>query len=332
MVSRHSSSLTASVGRRATRPAAFTRMSTCPKLSKTRSRSTSTERRSLTSVTTARLWRPARSMCSQASWTSASRRPVATTSAPASARPSAIARPRPEVPPMTTATRPLRSSDLSIEPLTVHRHVGEFKTFHVLNDIGLGGRLHGAALEPDVANFRVGKAADVERAFHLPAGHVADVDIAHHGMLGAIAAFFVVEVDLQHGMRDLADFQIPKVHVLNGAAAHGIGLEAQRLVEVRAIQVTVLRKHVADAARHFTADGERAMAVFHGAVADDDVFTGHRHAPAIPVAAGFDRDAIVARIEDGILDQNVAAGIWVAAVVIRAVARDLHVPHRHVGA
>src|SRR5262252_10486868 len=38
-----------------------------------------------------------------------SRRPVATTSAPPSASPRAILLPSPEVPPTTTATRPLRS-------------------------------------------------------------------------------------------------------------------------------------------------------------------------------------------------------------------------------
>ena len=50
--------------------------------------------------------RPRRSISDATSSTSARRRAVATTSAPASARPSAIARPMPLVPPDTTATSP----------------------------------------------------------------------------------------------------------------------------------------------------------------------------------------------------------------------------------
>src|SRR6266542_3015935 len=53
--------------------------------------------------------RPRASMSAATASTSAARRAVATTSAPASARPSARTRPIPLVPPTTTATRPSRS-------------------------------------------------------------------------------------------------------------------------------------------------------------------------------------------------------------------------------
>jgi hypothetical protein len=54
--------------------------------------------------------RPRCSIAADTSSTASGRRPVATTFAPASARPSASARPMPVVPPTTTAVRPLRSN------------------------------------------------------------------------------------------------------------------------------------------------------------------------------------------------------------------------------
>ena len=46
-------------------------------------------------------------------------------------------------------------------------------------------------------------------------------------------------------------------------------------------------------------------------------------APAIGVAAGLDRDAVVAGVEDAVLDEHVAAGFGIAAVVVGAVRVDL---------
>src|SRR5579862_4980705 len=63
-----------------------------------------------TSVVTARDFRPRARISPAADCTSISRRPVGATSAPARARARASIRPIPEVPPMTTAVRPLRSN------------------------------------------------------------------------------------------------------------------------------------------------------------------------------------------------------------------------------
>ena len=105
----HSSSETSRLGVRLVRPAAFSRMSTLPKACRTASRSFSRDTRSVTSEGTRRLRRPLASTALAVSSTTSARREVATTSAPASARPMAMARPRPEVPPRTTATLPARS-------------------------------------------------------------------------------------------------------------------------------------------------------------------------------------------------------------------------------
>src|SRR6516225_4174617 len=234
-MSRHSVSLTSTVGLRAIRPAAFTRISTRPRCSSTRWRRASTECRSTTSTGTARLRRPAFSTCAQASRTSPSRRPLGTTSAPASARPSAIAWPRPEVPPMTTATRPVRSSELSIDPFTVLVHIVECQTFHVLDHVRLLHMIEGAAVQPDVQDLGIRKSTDVQRAFCLATGDVSNIDVPDQGEFMSLGALFIMKVDLEHGMGDLADLDVSEIDVFDGAAAHGVGLKAKRLVEIRAV-------------------------------------------------------------------------------------------------
>src|SRR5215213_9949714 len=109
MIEAHSSSDTSAVGARAVRPAALTRMSTAPKRSSTASRRASTDARTPTSAVCAKALPPPFSISSQTSRTSPPRRPAGTVLAPARASPTAIARPRPEVPPTTTATRPVKS-------------------------------------------------------------------------------------------------------------------------------------------------------------------------------------------------------------------------------
>ena len=49
--------------------------------------------------------------------------------------------------------------------------------------------------------------------------------------------------------------------------------------------------------------------------------------PAVAVAARFDRDAVVAGVEETIFDQDVAGGFGVAAIVVGAVGGDLHAAH-----
>jgi hypothetical protein len=97
------------VGPRFIRPAEFARISTLPSVPSTVERRCSSEVRSLTSTAKERLRQPTASIAAGIVFTWASRRPVATTSAPACANPMAMARPMPDVPPTTTAVLPFRS-------------------------------------------------------------------------------------------------------------------------------------------------------------------------------------------------------------------------------
>ncbi len=64
------------------------------------------------------------------------------------------------------------------------------------------------------------------------------------------------------------------------------------------------------------------MAVLHAAAADDHVLGRLLQPPPLGVAARLDGDAVVAGVEDAVLDQHVAAGFRVTAVVVRAAAVD----------
>src|SRR5690242_4236289 len=86
-------------------------MSTLPNSFNVLSSNDCNEARALTSDVQRRVLHPFDSIDLAASSTCSTRRDVATTSAPASASPLAIARPIPEVPPITTATFPLRSNN-----------------------------------------------------------------------------------------------------------------------------------------------------------------------------------------------------------------------------
>ena len=110
-------------------------------------------------------------------------------------------------------------------------------------------------------------------------------------------------------------------------AAHGVALEAERAVEVGAVHGAIFDEDVAAAAGDFATDDHAAVAVFHGAAAHDDVFRGHVDAAAVAVAAGFDRDAIVAGVEDAVFDEDVAARFRITSVVVGAVGIDRETAH-----
>src|SRR6267154_2076445 len=106
----HSASETSSVGVRLVMPAQFTSICTPPNAEQVALRSSLREDSSVTSQEISIERRPNALISCVAERASSGRRPVATTSAPAVARPFASARPMPLVPPITTAILLLRSS------------------------------------------------------------------------------------------------------------------------------------------------------------------------------------------------------------------------------
>src|ERR1700680_1406033 len=109
------------VGARWLNPAALTRISTFPSVWTEACSTLANDPRSATSQLTRSDRRPRDSISSAIRFTSSRRRELGTTSAPASANPRARVRPIPELPPITTATLPLRSSFLY--PMVVQERI-----------------------------------------------------------------------------------------------------------------------------------------------------------------------------------------------------------------
>ena len=156
--------------------------------------------------------------------------------------------------------------------------------------------------------------------------------IASHRLIGASGTFLIEEIDLQYRVLYLANLDMAHENVLQYAAADGVGFQAQGAHQVGAAHFAVFHEHVAAAAGNFAADGGAGVAVPHGAIANDEVHRGNAHPAAVVVAAGFDCDAVIAGVEQALLDQHVPAAFGVAAVVIGAVGRDVDPPYGDIGA
>ena len=119
----HSLSGNDTVGARLIMPAQLTRMSTCLNRSSQAASSACKDCASSTSLGCRSVWRPAASISAAVLSTCSGRRAEATTSAPAWARPRLIARPMPEVPPMTTAVFPVRSKSEDVVAKVLSRNL-----------------------------------------------------------------------------------------------------------------------------------------------------------------------------------------------------------------
>src|SRR5579883_2213170 len=153
------------------------------------------------------------------------------------------------------------------------------------------------------------------------------MNVPNDGLVRSLLALFVIEIDLDRVGRHFADGNALEPDIFERPAAHGVVLQAQGALQVRAAHLAVADKDIADATRDLAADRYAAVAVLHRAVADDQVFARDVDPPPVRIAAALDRDAIVARVERAALDQNVAAGFGIAAVVVGTVAVDLHIAH-----
>src|SRR5205823_2641853 len=125
---------------------------------------------------------------------------------------------------------------------------------------------------------------------------------------------------------------VAQVDVLDVAAARRVGLEAHRHFEVGTVEAAMLGEDVADATGGFAAHRHAAVTGFEVAILYHDVLAGNVDAPAIFIAAGFHRDAIVAVAEGTILDEHVGAGIGIATVGVRALRDDGDAADGDVGA
>src|ERR1017187_1022425 len=150
-------------------------------------------------------------------------------------------------------------------------------------------------------------------------GAIADVNVSHFGRVLTVtragAGVSQRHVDAEPGRLNLAvaDENIPDV-----AAAGGVGLETKSVVQVGTVEGAILRENILNASRRFAAATHAAVAGLEMTVLDDEIAAGDVDTMAVPVAAGFDGNAIVAVAEVAILDEHVGAGIRIATVGVRA--------------
>ena len=111
-------------------------------------------------------------------------------------------------------------------------------------------------------------------------------------------------------------------------AAHGVALDAQRAIELRAV-------HPALSANTLRAPPEISLPMttppwpsFIAQLRIDDVLHRDVHPPPVLVASRLERDAVIAGVEGAALDQHVLARLRVAAVVVGPVRGDRHVADR----
>src|SRR3954453_10898885 len=159
---------------------------------------------------------------------------------------------------------------------------------------------------------------------------VAKLDVAYHRSQRADVTLAAVEVALDDFFRDVADRHIAKVDVLDVPTADRVRLEVQR--EVRTVDAAVADVHVADAAGQVRAECDRAVLHPQHAVLDQHVLGRDVDAKTVRLAAGLERDAVVAGVDHAAADQNGSARLEVDAIVVRALRIDHDVPDRHVAA
>ena len=191
-----------------------------------------------------------------------------------------------------------------------------------------------AVADVDVVDVADGVEGDDERAvLRLAAGDVLDIDVAHGRVVAAAAdlVVLVVEVDLHHGLGALAHLDIAHVDIFDDTATAGVGFDAEHAVEVWRVHHAVVRVDVLAATRDFRADDDTAVAVLHLTVADDDVLRRHVTLAAVAVASALDGDAVVAGVEEAVLDQYAVAALRVAAITVGAVVDHLDTADGDVG-
>ena len=171
--------------------------------------------------------------------------------------------------------------------------------------------------------------------FRLLAGHVLHRHVTNGGVESATAhlARLVVGVDFQYSLLALSYGDVAHVDVLDDATATGVGLDAQHTVQRGRVHLAVLDIHILTATADFRSDDHATVSVLHLTATDDNILRGGASELALAtlatvvVTARFDGDAVVARVEETVLNQHSVARLWVAAVAVGTVVDDVHASH-----
>src|SRR5262245_52231859 len=105
-----------------------------------------------------------------------------------------------------------------------------------------------AVLQVNVCDWRLLESTKVQGVLALPHFQIANADGSSDRCEAALVALLVIEVDRNRRVGDLTDLHIPHVDLLDQTAAHGVVLKPEHTIQVWAVHVTVLGKHIPDTA------------------------------------------------------------------------------------
>ena len=189
-----------------------------------------------------------------------------------------------------------------------------------------------------ISQLRVFVAHNHDAVLRLLAGDVLHGDVAYGGIESTTAnlAWLVVSIDFQHRLATLTDGDVAHVDVLDDAATARVGLDAQHTVQRGRVHLAVLGIDILATTGNLGTDHHTTMAVVELAIADDDVLrrcagkTALATLTAVVVASALDGNAVVASIEETVLNQHAVARLGVAAVTVGTIVVDVHTTYGNV--
>lgn len=178
-------------------------------------------------------------------------------------------------------------------------------------DVGKSEALNGTGRHGTGGLNKYGNAIDADIA-EAQIAHCRDALIAPNRKLILLAA--VEEIDSEKTLLRAGDIEPIDRDAFNKCATAGAGLDVDGK-GVRCGATALLDAYVADAAGGFAANADAGpVRIREGAIGDEHIFCGTSEGVALLAAAGFERDAIVARNKVAGLDKDMAAGIDVDAI------------------
>ncbi len=193
--------------------------------------------------------------------------------------------------------------------------------------VAFGHAVELAVLHIDVIHVGASVEGDYLHAIlALLARDVLKVDVAHCGQITAATnlVVLIVEIDFQHRFAALSHGDVACIDVFYHSTAAGVGLYANHTLQVGTVHLVVLGKHVAASARYFTANHYAAVTVLHLTVAYDDVFARLVPQATVVVASALYGNAVVAGVEEAVLDEHTVARFGVATVAVGTVVVDVY--------
>src|SRR3989338_6345364 len=188
--------------------------------------------------------------------------------------------------------------------LAVQCNICKGEPINCFDDIRFGNSVELTSFEAEVLDRRPLISLHPDRVFPLLTGQISDAEIPDDRSKFSGIALFVEEIYFQDRLAYFTNANIPGEEVLHDSPADRIRLEPQCAFKVVTVHDTVLGKHVPDAARDLASEDDTPVPFFHIAALDHDIFARYVDAPAVRIPPRFDRNAIIARIEEAVFDQN----------------------------